>query len=148
SPATATITVATPPAPGTNVQFSASSYTVGEGDQRVNVTVTRTGDTSGLATVFLSTSDNAGLQNCNVFNGLASARCDYATTFRVVQFNMGETAKTFSIPIVDDSFAEGNETFNVNLSNALGATLGTPSTATVTIIDNDSVTGPNPINLT
>jgi PKD repeat protein len=148
SPATANITVSTPPAPATNVQFGSSSYSVGEGDGRVNVTVTRTGDISGLATVFLSTSDNAGLQNCNIFNGIASARCDYATTFRVVQFNMGETAKTFSIPIVDDSYAEGNETFSVNLTNPLGASLGTPSTATVTIIDNDSTTGPNPINLT
>jgi len=148
SPATASITVNTPPAPATNVQFSSGSYSVGEGDGRVSVTVTRTGDISGLATVFLSASDNAALQNCNVFNGIASARCDYATTFRVVQFNMGETAKTFSIPIVDDSYAEGNETFSVNLTNALGATLGTPSTATVTIIDNDTTTGPNPINLT
>ena len=38
--------------------------------------------------------------------------------------------------INDDSYIEGNETFNVNLSNPSGATLGAPSIATVTINDN------------
>ena len=38
--------------------------------------------------------------------------------------------------INDDSYVEGNETFNVNLSNPSGASLGAPSIATVTINDN------------
>ena len=50
-----------------------------------------------------------------------------------------------SILIVDDSFAEGSESFNVSLINASGASLGTQSTATVTINDNDTTAGPNPI---
>jgi len=51
------------------------------------------------------------------------------------------------IPIIDASYAEGNETFSVVLSNPTGATLGTPSTATVTINDNETVDGTNPILL-
>jgi len=130
------------------VQLSASSYSVGEGDGRVNIFVTRTGDTSGPASVGFFTSDLAGLQNCNVFNGIASARCDYEVTIGTLKFAAGETSKSFSVAIVDDSYAEGNETFTVNLKNASGASLGTPSSATVTIIDNDTTTGPNPIDKT
>ena len=61
-------------------------------------------------------------------------------------FAPGDTSKTFSIPIINDSIAEGSETFGVTLSNVTaGATLGSPSTATITITDNEGVTGPNPI---
>jgi len=48
----------------------------------------------------------------------------------------GETSKSFAVLINDDSYVEGNETFNVNLRNPLGVGLGAPSIATVTIIDN------------
>src|SRR6185436_1380258 len=54
-------------------------------------------------------------------------------------------SKTFIVPIIDDSYAEGNETFSVVLSNPIGATLGAPATATVSITDNDGANGPNPI---
>ena len=58
----------------------------------------------------------------------------------------GIQSKTFAIPIINDSIAEGSETFGVTLSNVTGgATLGPPSTATITITDNEGVTGPNPI---
>jgi hypothetical protein len=50
------------------------------------------------------------------------------------------------VPIVDDSYAESSEGFSVSLSNAIGANLGSPSTATVTINDNDAANGPNPID--
>jgi hypothetical protein len=129
-------------------QFSSPSYSVGEGDLRVNLTVTRTGGTSGSATIGFATNDAAGLQPCNVFNGIASPRCDYENTIGTLQFAPGETSKSFSVAIIDDSYAEGNETFTVSLSNVAGATLGSPTTATVTIVDNDTTTGPNPIDTT
>ena len=77
---------------------------------------------------------------------MASSRCDYLTSIGTVQFAAGETSKTFSIPIIDDSYAEGNETFTVSLNNASGASLGTQSTTTVMIVDNETTTGPNPID--
>ncbi len=107
-----------------------------------------TGDTSGAFAVSFATIDDAGLTNCSVVNGIASPRCDYEVTVGTLQFAPGETSKSFSVAIVDDSYAEGNETFRVSLSNPSGATLGAPVTATVTIIDNDTVTGPNPIDNT
>jgi uncharacterized repeat protein (TIGR01451 family) len=45
--------------------------------------------------------------------------------------------KTFDIAIDDDSLFEGNETIVLQLSAPTGATVGTPSTETVTILDND-----------
>src|SRR6266404_859089 len=130
------------------IQFSSSSYTVNEGDGRVNITLTRSGDTTSSASVGFATNDAAGLTNCNVFNGIASPRCDYENTIGNVSFAAGETSKSFSIAIIDDSYAEGTETFTVGLNNPSGASLGAQSTATVTILDNDLVTGPNPIDNT
>src|SRR5436190_23360670 len=52
------------------VQFSAANYSVGEGDQRITLSVTRSGDISGPATVTLATSDLAGPQNCNAITGV------------------------------------------------------------------------------
>ena len=95
-----------------------------------------------------ATIDAAGLTNCNVFNGVASPRCDYINTIGALQWAAGETSKSFSVAIVDDSYAEGNETFTVSLNNPAGATLGTQSTTTVMIVDNETTTGPNPIDNT
>jgi len=63
-----------------------------------------------------------------------------------VHFAAGEIFKTVGIPLTDDAYAEGNETFTISLSNALGVTLGSPGTATITIADNESTTGANPID--
>jgi len=134
--------------PVRTIGFSSASYTVGEGDQRVNITLTRSGDTTNGATVGFTTSDSAGLTNCNVINGTASPRCDYENTQGTMTFVAGETSKSFSVAIVDDSYAEGNETFTVSLNSPIGAALGAQSTATVTIIDNDATNGPNPIDNT
>jgi len=120
---------------------------VGEGAGSISITVTRSGNTSADATVNYATSDTAGLAGCNVISNQASERCDYETTAGTLRFAAGETSKNFIIPIIDDAIVENSETFTVTLSGVAGATLGSPSTASVTIIDNDS--GPatqNPID--
>src|SRR5262249_16307883 len=75
----------------------------------------------------------------------AYGRCDFATVVGTLNFAASETSKSFVVPIIDDSYAEGTETFSVVLSNPTGATLGSPATATVSITDNETVDGPNPI---
>ena len=133
-------------ASASSVQFSSASYFVSEAAGRANITVTRIGDTSTAASVTYSTNDAAGLQNCNVFNGIASPRCDYINTLGTLTFAAGETFKTFSVPLVDDGYAEGNESFTISLSNPSGAALGSPNTATVTVTDNETTNGTNPID--
>jgi hypothetical protein len=130
-----------------SVQFSQPSFSVSEGTSTLSVQVTRTGDTTGVSTVDYATSDTAGANPCSALNGVASSRCDYITTLGTLQFAAGDITKTIAIPIIDDAYADGNESFTITLSNPTGATLGTPAIATLTITDNRSVNGTsNPID--
>lgn len=130
-----------------SVQFGDSAFSVTEGTNTLNVQVTRSGDTSVVSAVDYATSDTAGANNCSVINGVASSRCDYLTTLGTLRFAAGEVSKTISIPIIDDVYAEGSESFTISLSNVSGATLGAQATATLTITDNESVNGSsNPID--
>jgi alpha-tubulin suppressor-like RCC1 family protein len=109
------------------VQFSAGSYSVDEKDRSAVVTVVRTSSSSGEIRVDYGT-----------VNGSASAGADYESTSGTLTFHNGEVSKTFSVSILDDSVAEGEKTVKLGLSNPTGgAVLGTPSTAILTIVDND-----------
>jgi hypothetical protein len=130
-----------------SLQFSNAAFSVNESAGFATVTVTRLADSSRPATVEYATTDTAGLQNCTLANGRASERCDYATAVGLLQFGIGETTKSIFIPIVNDALVEGDETFTVSLNGAGGALLGTPNTATITIVDNDSTPATlNPID--
>jgi subtilisin family serine protease len=137
----------TPRAQSTStIQLSAAATNANEPDGLATITVTRTGDLAGFATVNYTTSDTAGLQNCTVVNGKGSERCDYETAAGTLRFSTGENTKTFVVPIVNDVLVEGNETFTVTLSGVNGANLGT-SVETVTIVDNDAAqANQNPID--
>jgi hypothetical protein len=50
-------------------------------------------------------------------------------------FAPGQTSVSFTIPILDDSLNEADETVNVTLNNPSNATLGLPANATLTLID-------------
>ena len=71
--------------------------------------------------------------------GLRQPDSDYASTSGTLSWASGDTAnKTFSVPITNDTLDEPNETFTVTLTSPTGgATLGSPSSATVTIMDDD-----------
>jgi hypothetical protein len=114
-----------------SLQFGASSVSANEGGT-ATITVTRTGGTSGIAQVNFTTG-----------GGTATAGADYTATSGVLVFADGEASKTITVPIATDALVEGNETFIITLSNPTGgATLGTPATATATILDSGDTTGP------
>jgi glucose/arabinose dehydrogenase len=131
------------------IQFASATFNTSEDDTentpRATITVTRTGDTSGAASIAYRTVDDPSPVRCDVVNGTAYARCDYTTSVGTITFNAGESSKTFTVPIIDDAFVEGSESFNVQLSNPSGATLGAQAIATVRISDNDSFSTANPI---
>jgi len=129
---------ATPPPPN-SVQYSSASYSFGEGGGSATINVTRSGDTSNTLSVNYQTNDNFGFVECNVNNGLANQRCDYITTAGTLNFAANEISKTFTVPIIEDLQLEGNETLNLSLSNPAGGTLGSQSTAVLTISDNDTI---------
>jgi hypothetical protein len=137
------------------VQFSDTNFNVTEGcvPAQLTVTLSDTGISADSVTVDYTVSD-----------GTASQKSDYtfvAGTADVVSgdvpaasktksrltFAAGETSKTITILVNDDGYAEGPETVNVTLSNPRGAALGTLSTATLTINDDDTVdSATNPID--
>jgi chitinase len=110
-------------------QFSAPTYSVGEGGGSIAVTVARAGGSDGAVSVAYATG-----------GGTATAGSDYTAQSGTFTWVAGDpSSRTINIPITDDNVYEGNETFDVNLSSpGGGATLGTPSTATVTINENES----------
>jgi len=68
--------------------------------------------------------------------GTAFAGSDFVAKTAVVTFAAGTTTAVFSVAIVGDTVAEPTQTFTVQLSSPVGATIAT-GTGTVTIIDND-----------
>ncbi|WP_230742217.1 Calx-beta domain-containing protein [Methanooceanicella nereidis] len=108
------------------VQFRLSSYTFDENDGTVQVTVTKTGETSMPASVDYATA-----------NGGAEAGQDYASTSGTLTFDASEYEKAFSLGIIDDGVYELSEFFYVNLSGPVNATLGSADSAQINIADDD-----------
>jgi pimeloyl-ACP methyl ester carboxylesterase/outer membrane protein assembly factor BamB len=143
-------------APPSTLQFGAASYSFNEGDGRATITVTRIGDPTATATVEFQTVDDPAAVPCDPSlkrpdgssypQGNAYARCDYATSIETVTFAAGDTQpKIITIPLIDDGYVEGTETVQLKLLNSTGATLSAQNTISLTITDNDSAVGLNPI---
>ena len=130
SPSTAVATITDNDVANQPLQFSSVSYTGREGNS-VAVTVTRTGGTAGTAGVSYATA------NGTATGGAAcTAGVDYITASGMLFFTMGEASKTFNVQLCSDSTVKPGETINLTLSNPTGlGTLGSPSTAVITIID-------------
>src|SRR5262249_9130394 len=114
------------------LQFTAPLFTVQENGRNAVITMTRTGGNFGAVSVQFSTS-----------NGTAMAGADFTATTRTVSFADGDLSpKTVTIPILADPLSEPTETVGLTLSNPTGgATLGTPSTATLNINNVPPLTG-------
>ncbi len=69
-------------------------------------------------------------------NGTAKAGKDYSKASGTLTFAAGETAKTVSVPVLDDAHDEGTETFTLRLSKAKGAAIA-DGEATGTIVNSD-----------
>ena len=113
------------------VQFNPSSFSVQEDAGTATVTVSKTG--TAAAEVGYATSDNT-----------ATAPADYTATSGVLTWAANDTAdKTFTVPIVDDSAAEGTESFQIRLSapaDSMPPTLlGSPRIAVTSILDNETM---------
>jgi len=109
------------------VRFAVATLAVSEAAASATITVTRpSGATAGLL-VDYATAD-----------GTALAPADYLATSGTLTFAAGQLRRTFTVPIVRDTLAEGRETLQLVLSNArCGGALAAPSTATLVIADDD-----------
>jgi hypothetical protein len=118
-------------------RFGSAAYSVSEGDGGLEVTVARDTDPA-----IAGTYSGTGSVTWTTADGTAVAPADYtgspAGPDNVLDFEPGDLEETFTIPVADDSLVEGDETFSVALGDPVGGLLGTPSSATSTIHDNDS----------
>ncbi len=127
----------TPTSGPAHMQFEFDTYITLEDCSSIDVTVIRTGDTSGALTVDYATSD-----------GTAKQKGDYGINLGTLTFAAGDTRKTITLLISEDAFNEGDENFSVNLFNLVGAaTLDQASRSTIIIADDDpSGTTANPMD--
>lgn len=137
---TASVTVVNP-APGggtsnaqpfsitTTVQFSTDTFSVRESAGEATITVTLGAPSALTITVGYATGDGTAT---------AGPLGDYTAVSGTLTFGPGETANTFDVPITNDRLVEPNETVLLALSHPNNATLGTPSTAILTIVDDDA----------
>ena len=68
---------------------------------------------------------------------ILSASVDYIFTSSDLTFNATTSSQTVAIPILEDDIFEGSETVIVTLTSADPAAIVNPSSASITIEDND-----------
>src|SRR5205085_11474240 len=108
--------------------LSINNATVTEGNSgnaHANFTVSLTAPSGRTVSVDYATADVT-----------ATAPADYTGTSGSLIFNPGETNKTVTVQVKGDTLNELNETFAVNLSNPINATI-TTAAGTGTITDDD-----------
>lgn len=130
SASTATVTVTSedqPTLPPGVLQFAQATYSVGEAGGNLIVSVTRTGGTTGVASIEYATA-----------NGTAAAGQDYTAVSGTLSWADGDSStKTISVPILNDILGEVLETISLALSSPTGASLGLQGTALLQILDDD-----------
>ncbi|MBO3700895.1 S-layer family protein, partial [Roseivirga sp. E12] len=113
------------------VQFSVDDPTVTEGNAgttTLTYTVSLNNAASGTVTVDYATSD-----------GTATAGSDYtALNTTTLTFAAGETSKTVDVSVIGDQTLEGNETINLDLSNATGLSVIADAQGVGTITNDDA----------
>jgi hypothetical protein len=131
----AACTKAPDPQAGT-IQFAEANYVRAEVPGRgAIIEITRTGGSKGDVSVLLKTSD-----------GTAEAGKDYEAVSKVIRFGDGDDIERFiPVKVLTDKEVEPDETIELTLSDPRGcAQLGAQTTATLTILDDDSPITPPP----
>ena len=93
-------------------QLSIDDQSVGDADGFVSFTVSTSAISDSAISVDVMTSDFT-----------ATAEVDYTSVFTTVSIEPGASFTTFDVPILDDMVGEGDETFDVNLSSPVNATI-------------------------
>jgi endoglucanase len=120
------------PVPG-QLRFAAATTSAPEDGGSAAIVVQRVGGSGGAVSVVVTTSD-----------GSAVAPGDYAATTSTLNWTDGDSAdKTLMVPLVADAVPETDETVGIALSApGGGATLASPSTATLTIVEPELLFAP------
>src|SRR5207344_2193708 len=104
------------------------TFSVSESETNAAVTVRRRGGTAGTVSAHYATT-----------NGTAIASRDYLSAQGDLVFPQGETFRVINVPILQNDIPDGDRTLDLGLSNFMGATPGPQPSATLVIIDDESV---------
>ncbi|MCE9614680.1 MAG: hypothetical protein K8T26_10420 [Lentisphaerae bacterium] len=122
-------TTATITSPLTTVQFDRAATTWPETSSPAGILITVSNPSASTITVNYSitdgTADNGG------------SRSDYTLANGTVSMAPGVTSTTLYVNVVNDARDEDDETFQIQLSYPVNAGLGSTTTHTVTIVDED-----------
>ena len=127
---TATVTIDDDDGTG-QIVFSSTSYAGLENGGAITITVNRTSGTGGGSVTYTTSNGPAPS---------ATSGVDYTpVTGQLTWASNDLTSKTFTVTPLDDNLVEGGENVTLTLSAPTGGlTLGTPSTATLIITDDES----------
>lgn len=106
------------------LSFSSPTYTVLKTGVAATITVLRVDNTNTVSSVDFATA-----------NGTALAGLDYIATNGTFVFTNGETSKTFSVIVINNTVVQPDKTVLLQLSNPTGGILMAPYIATLTIHD-------------
>jgi uncharacterized delta-60 repeat protein len=106
------------------LSFSSPTYTVLKMGVAATITVLRVDNTNTVSSVDFATA-----------NGTALAGLDYIATNGTFVFTNGETSKTFSVFVINNTVVQPDKTVLLQLSNPTGGILMAPYIATLTIHD-------------
>ena len=108
------------------MQFQSGTYSVGEEAGMVRIGIVRGDDGPVPVTVDVATRDLT-----------ATSGLDYLGVTNTVAFGPTERLKFFSVPILNNRLKQPNLAYRLTLSHPTGAALGTTTTTTVTILNQD-----------
>jgi Calx-beta domain-containing protein/VCBS repeat protein len=135
---------------GATINDGAGVLTITDDDNPPTISIGNTSDTEGSSTnttatfaVSLSAASAKPITvNVATADGTAHQPGDYTSKTQTLTFNPGDTEKDFDVTVIADTVDEPNETFTATLSSPnANATLGSPTTGTATIVDDDDASG-------
>jgi K319L-like, PKD domain/Calx-beta domain len=130
-----TVVVTVPGGPGSRITINDVSVTEpSSGQTAATFTVSLDAPSAAPVTVDFATAD-----------GTATAPGDYASASGTVTFAPGDTSEPVTVQVNGDTLVEPSaETFNVNLSNAMGGAVIADGTGVGTIVENQEDPAPIP----
>lgn len=121
------------------LQFESPTLNVNENNTTLQINVLRSGNTAEAVSAKVDSAD-----------ATASDVSDYTRLFETLHFAPGETSKSISLLLNDDSFVEGTETFVLTMHDLTGNSIFANSgSTTVSILDNEIAPSPplpNPLD--
>lgn len=118
-----------------------SNYTVSEDAGSLALVIRRTGGSRGTVEVAYETVEYDDSVNDRATAMGSGGTGDFRPMSGTLVFAAGETRKSVSVPVADDTEQEGDHVFGFRLTDVSRGKLGKPASAEVTIDDDDGQSG-------